>query len=105
MLPRVIAVRYIGDYKLEIAFSDGIKGISDWRKRLAKAKPGGVFEPLKDPEYFAKAEVWEGTICWPNEADICPDVLYAEVSGKSPWTSSPDEPLERVDDLVVDMQA
>jgi len=82
MFPRVVAVRHLSDYKLEVIFSDGIKGISDWSARVLSAKAGGVFEPLRRHEYFAQVEAWEGTIRWPNGADICPDVLYAEVSGK-----------------------
>ncbi|MFM7192421.1 MAG: DUF2442 domain-containing protein [Microcystaceae cyanobacterium] len=39
----------------------------------------GVFEPLKNPEYFAQVKVNPelGTIQWPNGADLDPDVLYA----------------------------
>ena len=83
MFPRVVSVRYLSDYKLEVTFSDGFRGISDWSAKLLSAKPGGVFEPLRAHEYFAQVEAWEGTIRWPNGADICPDVLYAEVSGKA----------------------
>lgn len=37
----------------------------------------GVFEPLRDPVYFARVAVNDelGTIVWPNGADMCPDVL------------------------------
>ena len=100
MIPRVTAVRYLGEYKLEITFSDGVKGISNWGKRFAKAKPNGVFEPLKNPEYFAKVELWEGTIRWPNGADICPDVLYAELTGKLPWVPEPVKEPEEADSMV-----
>ncbi len=79
MFPRVAAVRPLEDYKLEVTFSDGVKGVLDWRERLEKAKPGGVFEPLQRPEYFAQVEAWEGTIRRPNGADICPEVLYEEI--------------------------
>jgi hypothetical protein len=94
MFPRVVSVRYLSDYKLEVIFSDGFRGISDWSARVHSAKAGGVFEPLKTPEYFAQVEAWEGTIRWPNGADICPDVLYAEVSGKPLPNFEPTDALE-----------
>ena len=42
-----------------------------------------MFEPLKNPEFFIQVAVnpESGTVCWPNEADLDPDVLYAKVSG------------------------
>lgn len=84
MFPRVTKVRYLRDYILEVTFSDGACGHIDWRARLEKANPVGVFAPLKEPAYFAQVKLWEeaGTIRWPNGADICPDVLYSEVTGK-----------------------
>lgn len=88
MFPKVIAVRYLSDYKLEITFSDGEKGIVDWSEKLAKAKRGGIFEPLKAPDYFAQVELREGTIRWPNGADVCPDMLYERISRKAPQSFS-----------------
>jgi hypothetical protein len=39
---------------------------------------------LKDGREFAKVRVDPelGTIVWPNGADLDPDVLYAEITGK-----------------------
>jgi len=83
MFPRVTSVKYPHDYILELIFSDGFHGYVDWRERLEKANPAGVFGPLRDLSYFAQVELWTeaGTIRWPNGADICPDVLYSEATG------------------------
>ena len=39
--------------------------------------------PLADPTYFAQVTTnpESGTITWPNNADLDPDVLYAAVTG------------------------
>ncbi len=37
---------------------------------------GEVFQPLKDPDYFALAAVEGGTVAWPNGADFAPEFLY-----------------------------
>ena len=41
MIPDVISARYIDNYKIEVIFDDGKKGIVDFTKYL---KVGGVFE-------------------------------------------------------------
>ena len=95
MFPRVTSVKYLHDYILELAFSDGSSGQVDWRERLEKVNPAGVFGPLRDPPYFAQVELWAeaGTIRWPNGADICPDVLYSEATGAPLPEFSEPEPV------------
>jgi hypothetical protein len=69
----VIAVRVITPYVLEVTFHDGERRIVDVADRLW----GEVFEPLRDPDYFAKVTVDPeiGTVVWPNGADFAPEFL------------------------------
>lgn len=82
MLPRITHVRYMGDYRLELRFSDGRHGEIDFRGRVVGR--GGVFAPLEDVSFFQQVRVdpEAGTIVWPNDVDLCPDVLYSLISGK-----------------------
>mgnify|MGYP000857687695 CR=1 FL=1 len=84
MFPRVRSVRHIEDYTLEITFSDGTVAELDFRRRVVGR--GGVFEPLESLDFFRSVAVDEeaGTLVWPNGVDFCPDVLYAEATGKVP---------------------
>jgi hypothetical protein len=63
-------------YIVRVRFEDGTRGDVDL-SRLTEY--GGVFEPLKDHEYFRRLRVdaEAGTIVWPNDADIAPETLYA----------------------------
>jgi len=40
---------------------------------------GEVFEPLKDPAFFARAAIDPalGVVTWPNGADFSPEFLYS----------------------------
>ena len=40
----------------------------------------GVLKPLDDPERFAGAFVDFGTVCWPNDLDLAPELLYEALS-------------------------
>lgn len=73
---RVLKVEYIEGYKLRITFSDKTKKIVDFEEKLKDAK--GIFLPLKNLNYFKQVSVDDcnSSICWPNGADICPDLLY-----------------------------
>ena len=58
-------------YRLRLELTDGRTIERDLSANLW----GSVFEPLKDPAFFAQVRVEGGTVVWPNGADLDPDVL------------------------------
>jgi hypothetical protein len=70
------AVEIIALYRLRLTFADGTVGDVDFTGREWR----GVFEPLRDPDYFARVKVdpEAGTITWPNGLDLAPEPLYDE---------------------------
>jgi hypothetical protein len=72
----ITGVEVIGEYRLRLTFGDGTVGDVDFSERVWR----GVFEPLRDPQYFARVTVdpEAGTITWPDGLDMAPEPLYAE---------------------------
>src|SRR5688572_7190464 len=55
-MERVKSVKALPGYRLEVEFSDGVRGVLDYSDRLF----GPMMEPLRDPERFAEVGVSEG---------------------------------------------
>jgi len=69
------------NHTLCLTFEDGTKGDVCIAERLF----GSMFEPLKDPEYFAQVKADKfGAVVWPNDADLAPDALYFKVKQSQP---------------------
>lgn len=73
---RVSKVKYLRDYSLQILFNDGEVKVVNFAELIDKG--GYYFGPLKDIETFKNVSLDEFnyTICWPNGADLSPDILY-----------------------------
>jgi Protein of unknown function (DUF2442) len=73
--PQLIEATPADDYVVHVSFDDGLSANIDLSYVLDF---GGVFEPLRDPEYFCRlrADSDAGTIVWPNRADVAPETLY-----------------------------
>lgn len=71
---RITRAEICGAYRLRLRFMDGVEKTVD----VANLLQGPVFEPLKDPKFFAEGKLDEicGTVIWPNGADIAPEALY-----------------------------
>jgi hypothetical protein len=81
-IPKVISVEVRSPHGLHVSFDDGLIRDVD----LVDELWGPVFEPLKDPEFFAQATVDHGTVTWPNGVDLDPLVLHGDFER----ASSPD---------------
>jgi len=70
----VTDAEYVGGYRLRLTFEDHTTKIVDLEQYLE----GGVFEPLKNLDYFKLVTLNRDidTVVWPNNADFSPDFLY-----------------------------
>jgi Protein of unknown function (DUF2442) len=75
-LPSVLSVEHLGDYRLRVEFDDGLVREID----LERILQGPVFQELRDPVAFGQVFVDHdsGTIAWPNEVDLDPEVLHGD---------------------------
>ena len=74
MIIHITKVTVVGSHSLELTFDNGVQKQVNLRSELY----GPIFEPLRDPSYFAKAfvDTDSRTVTWPNGADVAPDFLY-----------------------------
>jgi hypothetical protein len=74
MILHILEAGVCGPHSLRLTFNNST------RKRVCVLPllDGPVFEPLKDPSYFARVVIdpVAGTVVWPNEADFAPEALY-----------------------------
>ncbi len=82
MIIHVTKVQVVGGSSLDLTFDDGTRKRVDLRRELY----GPIFEPLRDPTYFAQAYLDSDsrTVTWPNGADFAPDFLYQYAPEESP---------------------
>lgn len=73
---RVKKVQYLCPYKLKINFSNGKTKVVDLENWIMEGK--GYLKALKNVDFFKKVHLDDCTytICWPNGAEFCPDVLH-----------------------------
>jgi hypothetical protein len=77
----IINAEYEGNFKINLFFDSGKSGVVDFSEYI---NIGGVFELFKDEEYFKKFYIDPEvkTLCWPDEIDLDPDVLYSKATGE-----------------------
>jgi hypothetical protein len=82
MILRVVDAAVCGPQLLRVGFNDGTRKTVDLNPLLL----GPIFEPLRDPAYFAQAALDTvcGTVVWPNGADIAPEALHELTAIENP---------------------
>jgi hypothetical protein len=68
-------VKPMSDYRIYAEIEDGRKGIFDLKPYLEL----GVFRELQDVAYFNRVGIVFDAVAWPNEQDIAPETLIAEM--------------------------
>lgn len=70
----IVEAEVLGPYRIRVVFDDGLERVVD----LEPVLYGEMFEPLRDPEFFALMRLdpeWR-TVVWPNDADFEPETLH-----------------------------
>ena len=68
-------VKPLDDFRIYVEINDGRKGIFDLKPYLNR----GVFKELLDVQYFNRVGIVLGAVTWPNNQDIAPETLIAEM--------------------------
>lgn len=72
---RIIAVRYIKDYQLEITFANKVTRTVDLKDFLQSAK-NPMTAAYRDLDLFRKVKVTHGHLSW-GEMDLSGETLYS----------------------------
>lgn len=83
---RLESVAPLPNSRLSVTFVDGTSGEVNMGQFLGSSTVDGtVFESLRDPELFARAQIVLGAIQWPNGADLSPDAMYDAILENGVW--------------------
>lgn len=66
---------------LQVKFSDGLQGTVHFKQSHLT----GVFESLKDEQYFRQVFIDNGVVTWPGELDLAPDAMHTEIKKNGCW--------------------
>jgi hypothetical protein len=82
MLAGIKSYTVLDNYKVELLFTDGAKGIVDFSSKVGK----GVFADWNNYENFRKVSIThKGRVLeWEGERDFCADSLYMKATNTTP---------------------
>lgn len=71
-MTKLISVKPLDDYTLELNYENGEKRLFDVKPYLGL----GIFEELNEKSYFQNVTTMFDSITWQNGQDFSPDTLY-----------------------------
>jgi len=78
---KITKVKVLPNYRLELAFDDGVCGMVNFVAVVGK----GVFTSWRERRAFEQLRIGSsGKLVWGDQVDLCPDALYLKVTGKEP---------------------
>lgn len=81
----VIEAQVMGELSFTVRFADGLTG----KVQFLPSYLYGVFEKLKNPDFFNQIKVTDGFVSWgDDEIDLAPDSMYQAISEKGEWLLS-----------------
>lgn len=72
LLRQITKVTTADNYRLLVTFDTGENGVFDMTPLLEYP----CYRRLKDGNYFALARAERGTVVWPNDEDVAPELLW-----------------------------
>ncbi len=81
---RLRALSVLPEWRLAVTFNDGLTGIVDV-SALVHGPDAGVFEALRDYDFFKRVYLDCGAVTWPNGADLAPDTMHKEIRRCGEW--------------------
>ena len=78
---KIINVKALQNYKVELVYEDGRQGITDLSHLAGK----GIFTLWNDYDAFRNVKIGSsGELVWSDQVDLCPDSLYLKITNKRP---------------------
>lgn len=76
MLLTITNAKYLGDYRIEAVFSNGVVKLLDFSPIITRSK--GIVKKLADKDFFRNFSLDPFTIDWNNEIGFDPQDLYEQ---------------------------
>ena len=77
----VVNVQVMGPHTLFVRFRDGVQGEMQFKPSFFQ----GVFSCLADQRAFEDVRLVDGVVTWPEDLDLAPDAMHAEIQRHGRW--------------------